>query len=272
MAEFLQTLNPLACPPLWLQSFQKVATQFTVCDDLLQQGINNHQQRMAQSHQTPAFCPVALPDAEIGRLSTCLWCDWPPKRPQSVPDAATGFPCSYARSCACRRSRYCPGTSPPTTPNGPPSQTGSCPYGHLLHALLSQPIRQGEQVAGHGPERPHRLMQLTSRIDATHVRDHGLLVNIESSTTTAENVHVRLGVGPSPGGHRQNTTVYPACSPTFGGDSFGFEALSRPPCSAGSKQQVKIGLHPEPRPQSNVVAMQPIFIVSGCGAAACPLL
>ena len=27
MAEFLQTLNQLACQPLWLQSFEKVATE-----------------------------------------------------------------------------------------------------------------------------------------------------------------------------------------------------------------------------------------------------
>ncbi len=57
MAEFLQTLNQLACQPLRLQSLQEAAPEFTVRDAMLEQMINDHQQRMAQSNQRGRFLP-----------------------------------------------------------------------------------------------------------------------------------------------------------------------------------------------------------------------
>ena len=82
---------------------------------------------MTQRHDRPLLPPPGRQAAILRRQIASPWCGSPPTRLGSASAAANGPPWSSGRSAASPRSRRCPGTSPPTTPGGPPSGTDPCP-------------------------------------------------------------------------------------------------------------------------------------------------
>src|SRR5262249_2719772 len=137
-----------------------------------------------------------------------------------------------------------------------------------LRAFLGKPVGQGGQVARTGPEVAYLLTGVARRVDPTHAGDDGLLVDVKSGAATVEDVHDGPPGSAPPWRASNEGTIYPACSPASGGDSFRFVATPRSHCSAGSKHQATTGLRPGPKPQAKVRGADPSFIVSGCRAAA----
>ena len=127
MSQLLQSFDQLTGQPVGLQALQEVRTQLVVGRAALQHVVHDHQQRVTQGHQRTASCPVAPPTVGTAPTGTSPWCGWPPRPPAPASAAASDSPWSSCRSCACRRSRCCPGTSPPTTPGGRRWGTAPCP-------------------------------------------------------------------------------------------------------------------------------------------------
>src|SRR5262249_12603350 len=76
-------------------------------------------------------------------------------------------------------------------------------HGHVGDAVTGQPVRQGQQVPGHGREGTDLLEDLAAAAAAADADDDVGLVDVDAGTAGVEGVHGVLPVDLSPGGQRQ---------------------------------------------------------------------
>src|SRR6266571_141391 len=118
VAELLELADqPLgvAVGGLLLALLKVVLPQVVVGDPTGEDVVGDHQDRVADRDRCPARPSAAFEPVVLGTEIAVLG-----------PGGATWSPCGCDPSRACRPTRCCPGTSPPTRPGAPRRGTGPC--------------------------------------------------------------------------------------------------------------------------------------------------
>ena len=133
-------------------------------------------------------------------------------------------------------------------------------HGHVGHPLGFHPIRQRQQVGSHRPPAAGQLVQATAGLLPPPRRFHGLLVHIQTSTTTNPGLHRRLLSDPAPGDIETRTFCL-ACS--RGGEAT-ISGSAR--CLGQTISQARGSIIVWPRPcagRFKIHPLPPIFMLSG---------
>src|SRR5262249_39790745 len=132
---------------------------------------------------------------------------------------------------------------------------------HVGHAPLGEPVRQGQQVRGHGLEGPHLVVGVAPLVESADAGDDRLLMHVEAGAAAVEDVH-----GGLLGGLRRRTpsvrTSYRACSPAGATVSGSWRCPGQTALRATGTEERTASVRSKTSPHPNPLA--PIFIVSGC--------